>query len=390
MKIHITIFLLFALALVGANAQEQINAMKVPGYVGQIGPQSRAWISSEYTDVILYPHTSIITDESMVSENLKAKKARVKALYNGKNIAFLIEWEDATKNIKEGCCSGTNSDGFALQFPTDYNDVTKLPYIRMGSKDRRVVVHLREAIKKVSKPNSDIYFRTLQEYYDTFHAQVQDQGDVDNGRVFIMEGLNFITEAKDNTIFSAMDIVYQDGTWKGTLSIPLKTEYLDLKNGAFPMSFVTWDGNSKSSDGVEYFSSWIGVKLVGERDGDELLDTLKIQASGDIYNGKKLAIENCATCHNFSDSVMAPQNMAPNLSNIGGYSSVQYLMESIIDPNAVVVPNYKPNVKPDFPWHNIDENGNLTSTMPSYDWLDEQSRNDLVVFFSSLKVQSEK
>ena len=387
MKIIIKIFLLSGLVLAVASAQEQINAMKVPGNVSKIGPESKAWFSTGFVDVMLYPQTinKVIDGEAGMLDE-KAKKARVKALYDGNNISFLIQWKDSTKNIPEDCCSKSHVDGFALQFPIDYSDGTKLPYISMGSKDRAVVVHLQKAAKEEYEPNG---FQALEEYYDAFHEPIKGNEKTDNGRVFIMEGFRSMTESKNDNVPVVMDMIYKNGVWKGTLSRPLNTEYLDLKNGAFPMSVIAWDGDLNSSDGVEYLSSWIGVKLLGERGGGELLDTLKSQGDGDIYDGEKLAIENCAACHNFDKSVTAPAYMAPNLSNVGGYATAQYLMESIIDPNAVVVTNHKPNIKPDFPWYNLDEYGNLRSTMPSYDWMDEKSRRDLVTYFKTLKSEIE-
>ena len=387
MKILIKIFLLFGLALVVVNAQDQINAMKVPGNVSKIGPLSRAWLSAEYTDVILYPHTIIKKIDSEVGiSDKKSKKARIKALYDGENLSLLIEWKDATKNIQDGCDSKVHADGFAVQFPIVYSDVEKLPYINMGSKDRAVVVHLRKATKE----NSEVYFQSLQEYFDTYHKPVQECDKIDDGRIFISEGYRFVDEIKDDSDSVLMDMIYKNGKWKATLSMPLKMEHLDLSNGTFPVSIVTWDGNLSGLERMEYISSWIGVKLFGMSGGDELLKSLNSQAEGDIENGKRLAIENCAACHNFADSAMAPANMAPDLSNVGGYSTTQYLVESITDPSAVMTPGYNPNAQSNFPWYNLDEAGNQISTMPSYDWMDEQSIEDLVAYFKTLKAEVEE
>lgn len=384
MKILIKIFLIFGLMLIGVNAQEQINAMKVPGNIDKIGPHSRAWLSAEYTDVILYPHTIIKKLDS--EENIKAKKARIKALYDGENISLLIEWKDSTKNIKEGCCSKTHADGFALQFPVDYSDVEKLPYNNMGNKDREVIVHLKNATEE----KRDVYFQSLQEYFETYHKPVEERVKVDNGRVFVAQGYRFVNEIKNDDNLGVMDMIYKSGVWKGTLTRPLKSEHIDIIDGAFPVSIVTWDGSASNTERIEYISAWIGVKLSGNSGGNELLDALKNQAEGDFDNGKKLAIENCAACHNFADNVMAPENMAPNLSNVGGYSTIQYIVESIVEPNAIVTPGYNPSEQSDFPWYNLDEEGNYVSTMPSYDWMDEQSINDLATYFATLKVEAEE
>ena len=379
MKILIKIFLLFGLVLAVANAQDQINAMKVPGNVSKIGPLSRAWLSAEYTDVILHPHTIIKKSDS------GAKKARIKALYDGENLSLLVEWKDSTQNVQEGCSSKAHADGFALQFPVVYDDVEKLPYINMGNKNRAVIVHLRKAIKT----NSDVNFQSLQEYFDTYKKPVQECDKPDYGRVFISEGYRLVDEVKDDSSSVVMDMVYKNGTWKGTLSRPIKAEYLDLTEGTFPVSIVTWDGNLSNSERIEHISSWVGVKLFGKSGGDELLDALKSQTEGDIDNGKRLAVEDCAACHNFADSVAAPENMAPNLSNAGGYSTSQYLMESITDPSAIITPGSNPNTQSNFPWYNLNEEDEQISTMPSYDWMDEKSRKDLVAYFKTLKVEAE-
>ena len=375
------IFLLSIVALVGVSAQEQINVAKVLGSVDKIGPESRAWISSEYQDIILYPHATTQEGETNRDANLTTKKIRVKALYGGKNIVFLLAWKDITKNIQYNCCSIDKADGFALQFPIDYSDITKLPYIRMGNQGRSVISYAKKAKEQITQRDVEVSFVNLQEYYDAFNEPSQLQKNRDNGQVFITTGFNSIKKLDQSAMLSVMK--YQKGVWKSSLSMPLKTNYLNLDNGAFPISFVVWDGNS--SNGIEYISPWTGVKLFGQKDGDEVINALNAEPSGDIEKGKRLAIENCAGCHNFANTRMAPENMAPNLSNVGGYSTLDYLKESITNPNAVLVTNYHSNAQSNFPWYQQNEDGNITSTMPSYDWMDETSIDDIVSFLHSLK-----
>jgi complex iron-sulfur molybdoenzyme family reductase subunit gamma len=334
----------------------------------------------------LHPYTIIEKNDSNESdENLKAKKARIKALYDGENLSLLIEWKDETINIEEGCCSKSRADGIALQFPVDYSDVEKLPYINMGNKDRAVLVHLKNA----QEQKSEVYFKSMQDYFHRYQKSEQEPKKTDSGRVFISKSYLEVDELKDESSLVNMDMIYKDGVWKATLSRPLKTQYLDLVNGTFPISVVTWDGDVSNVEQTEYISSWIGVKLFGKSGGDELLDALNARTEGDIYNGKELAMQNCAACHNFADSLSAPKNMAPNLSNVGGYSTSGYLVESIVNPSAIITPGFNPNEQSNFPWYNQDESGNLISTMPSYDWLDEKSLEDLVAYLKTLKTEIE-
>ena len=385
MKTVLKIFLLSIVSFVGMSAQEQINVAKVLGNVDKIGPESRAWISSEYQEIVLYPHATTQEGETLLTTDTNAttKKIKVKALYDGKNIVFLLEWEDITKNIQYNCCSMNKADGFTLQFPVNYSDVTKLPYIRMGNQGRSVVSYMKRAKDIISQEDVEVSFQNLPEYNDTFNATSQSQQNKDNGQVFMTAGFDSIKKLDQSAMLSVMS--YQNSTWKSSLSMPLKTNYLNLDNGAFPISFVVWDGNS--SNGVEYMSPWIGVKLFGQIDGDELINSLNVEPNGNIENGKQLAIENCAGCHNFAYTRMAPENMAPNLSYVGGYSTLDYLKESIINPNAVLVTNYHSNAQSNFPWYQQNEDGNISSTMPAYDWMDETSIADIVSFLHSLKPQ---
>ncbi len=376
-------------------ADSSIKAMKVLGNVSDIGPTSKAWLSSGYQDVTLYPQTTIkINDKDTNELNVKAKKVRVKAITDGKNISFLIKWKDETKSIQDNY--NTHGDGFVMQFPVDATDVTKLPYVGMGNKGRAVIVHFKKAIgliyeidgevyTQVGENNQNIFADDLQKYID----EAVKKGEGDYQKVFISEGFHFMTQIKDGSTVGKMHMVYKNGYWKGTLSCPLKSDYLDLTHGAFPVSFALWDGVKKNRDGLKLLSSWIGVKVVGKSGGGKLINSLEVKPKGDEVNGEKIAFENCAACHKYGEVNIAPDFMAPNLSNIGGYSTKEYLMESIVNPNAVVVPDYNTNAHKNFFWYDIDDKGVRTSTMPSYNWLDKKSRDDLVAFLKSLKVQTE-
>jgi len=100
-------------------------------------------------------------------------------------------------------------------------------------------------------------------------------------------------------------------------------------------------------------------------------------------------MENCSACHQYKDVKSAPNYMAPELSNIGGYANASYLLESIVEPSAVVVPGYNTTAHPNFQWYTV-EKGVRTSTMPSFSHLDEKSLKDLVVYLKTLKVGVEK
>lgn len=379
MKLFFRLLLLLSLALNILPAQEYIKAMKVPGNVSKIGPQSRAWLSAEFAELTLYAHEVIkkVEPYTFNANQNNTKTIRIKALYDGDNISFLLVWEDDTKNTSQSCCPREYEDGFAIQFAQDFSDASKLPYISMGSKDRKVLIHLHKAKEFAEVQNNDAYF-------SLFHKPLKSYDEWKLGRLFLAEGLDNLQELKSQKKASKMLMDYKDGVWKASLSMPMQNDYLNLDTGVFPISFVLWDGSSKNTKGLDHISPWLAVKLVGKRGSQELLDALSQEVKGDISNGKRLALQNCTACHNFAESNAALANMAPNLSSIGGYASAAYLMESLMSPSAVIVPDEK-KASLDFPWFRVDENANQISTMPPYDWMDEASRQDIVAYFMSLR-----
>jgi complex iron-sulfur molybdoenzyme family reductase subunit gamma len=378
-----------------------INAMKVPGNVADIGPSSKAWLSTSYTDVIVYPQTTVQMIDKEANELNNANKAKiikVKALYDGKNISFLIKWKDGTKSVQMSDSTTSYGDGFALQFPQNYENTQELPYIGMGSMGRAVIVHLTKATQGVYEPdgekdvyhqvssgNQNLFAEDLKAYEDEVAKKITPSYQRD----FISEGFRAMTQIKDSSTKANTHMSYDEGYWKGALSRELKANYLDLDKGAFPIALAIWDGDKKNRDGLKHLSGWVSVKLVGKSGGDELIDTLAAKPMGDVANGQKLALENCAACHRYGEEKSAPDFMAPDLSNIGGYATKEYLAESINKPSAVIVPGYNRNAHRNFEWYSVDDKGVRTSTMPAYDWMDEKSRDDLVAFFSTMKAEVE-
>ncbi len=345
--------LFFSSLLEAANS---IKAMRVLGNVSNISPISKAWLSSSFYDVILYPQTTLKVDNL----NKKAKKARVKAIFDGKNISFLIQWKAQESNHNM-----IYKDGIAVQFPVVYSDAKKLPYIGMGDTNRAVTVYLQKATLDLNKIVKSGY-----------------QG------VFTSRGYGSMIQTIDNTITNKMQMIYKNGFWRATLSRAIKATSVDFSKGVFPVSFALWDGEQKSRDGLKWITPWIGIKLATQN-SDELLDTLQAEAKGDLNHGKKIALENCTTCHRYDEFNKAPQLMAPNLSNIGGYSTKEYIKESLLLPSAVIVTRENSSKEKNFFWYDIDLKGIKVSTMPSYDWLDKKSIDDLVAYLTSLKAELE-
>ncbi len=385
--------LTLSLALLGASSvmAQSLEVLHVKEDISKIGLNSALWQKAKAGTVEAYPQTTIeMNDAKLMHENAnnKAKKVRVKTIQNGEYVAFLVQWKDATKSIQEGYASDVYGDGFAVQLPTTLD---KLPYIGMGSDGRAVIVHLQKATGKTYEPNNnqDVYHQLNSSNQNafagdltTYKASVGAQGNGDYQKVFIAEGFRSTTQIRDTSEASRMEMRYENGTWNGLLVRKLKSEHLDLSKGSFPVAFAFWDGSKKNRDGSKLLTSWVGV-------GAQKLISLDELSGGDIKNGETIMLENCAACHQYKAVKNAPNYMAPELSNIGGYSNASYLLESIVDPSAVVVPGYNTTAHPNFPWYSVDK-GVRSSTMPPFSHLDEKSLKDLVAYLKTLKAEVEK
>ncbi len=377
-------------------AQEAIVAVKVNEKLAGITPDSKVWNIAYPSMNKAYPQTTIRFNDKKVGELNGASLAQdiqVRALYNDSEIAFKIRWADATESMLD-FESDSYGDGFAVQFPREYADVTKLPYIGMGSEGREVVVHLSKYSKPLYEPDGkgDVAHQVALQnrpYFDDeatkFSQDVAKLGE-SYDRSFIAKGFRSTTEIQDSDFKSSMNYDKTNKIWTVTLTRSLKDGYLDLtKGGGFPIAIALWDGDKANRDGSKKLTSWLPVRFPTINGSQELAEEILSKEAGDVAKGKQVAMENCAACHRFQEADFAPEYMAPTLSNIGGYATRAYIKESIIDPNAVIVPGYNRRAHSAYAWYNLDENNQRVSTMPPYNWLDENSINDLVAFLQTLK-----
>lgn len=387
-----------ATSLMAANAA--VTAVQVNENLKRVNFSSPVWSKAKFSDVALYPQTTIKMNDKKANElnaNNKAKTAKVGALYDGVNIAFMIKWPDGTLNVQHGYKSDAYGDGFAVQFATKFDKPEELPYIGMGSEGRPVIVHLQKAVRGFYEPNGkgDVYHQMNRQQTELFNdelanfdAKVKQLGSNDYERAFISEGFRSMTEIKDGTNRSYARLGRKGDSWEGTLSRPLKDSYVNLKAGAIPVAFAVWDGGKMGRDGLKLLSSWVSVKLEGIDGGDALIAALDNAPRGDAAAGKEAAAANgCNGCHQLEAT--DPANlMAPGLANIGGYATAGYLRESLAKPSAVVVPGYNRNAHSNYMWY-MEENGKRSSTMTDYSWLDEATMNNIIAYLQTLKAEVE-
>ena len=388
-----------------------ITAYSVSEDISQIEVNSSHWSKAKETSIVLYPQTTIALNDKKANEanaNPTAKIAFIKALSDGKQIAFKLRWVDETPSLQSGnAIKNTEfADGFAVQFASQYDDPNKLPYIGMGSKDRPVVVYLQKAVEKFFEPNGngDVSKQVNRNNVHAFNSEInQDLAKFDNEvvqlavrdyqKAFVAQGFRSMTEIKDHSTQYNAQMVYSNNwftpnEWEGVMVRSLNDTYANLTE-AFPVAFAVWDGAKMGRDGLKNLSTWVVVQLDGAKNNEALNKALDATLGiGNVQNGETLTQANCASCHNYGKvNEAASAYMAPNLSNIGGYSTTAYLMESIKEPNAVVVPGFNTNAHSNFAWYSVDGKGERISAMPSFDYLSQEELTDIVAYLKTLKAE---
>ncbi len=385
-----------------AMANSSISAVKVDDGVdlSKVKADDKIWSKAKSANIVLYPQTTIKMNDKnaneMNAQNM-AKEAKVLAIYNKNDVAFKIKWKDETQNATDiNSSSNEYADGFAVQLPTNFSDPQKLPYIGMGSEGRPVLVHLQKAVRTHYEPNGNQTValqvnrdntNAFEEDLAAFDKNVSDAAISDYQRAYIAEGFRSMTQIRDNDSAFAMDMSYNKEGWSAIMSKKLKDGYLDLSaSGAFPVALAVWDGAKFGRDGLKNLSTWVAVDFEDKKGDEALVAELTQKPEGDAVAGKALADTMCASCHSYGDKVAAMPTMAPNLSNIGGYSTHAYLVESIKEPSAVVVPGYNRNAHKNTAWYTLGEKGERVSTMPPM-MSDEKQIADTVAYLLTLKAE---
>lgn len=394
MKKLLTTILSLGVAASAVLAADSITAVKVSDV-----NDASAWAKAKFTSVVLYPQSAIHMNDkkaNAANENNKAKKADVAALYDSKNIALMVKWADGTKNVQGSYSSDTYSDGFAVQFAGITKGSQPLPYIGMGSAGRPVVVHLQKATEKVYEPNGNKDVSTQINRNQTalfgdelkaYDAKVASLAKTDYERVFVAEGFRSLTEIKDGSVASNANMTYDGKGWTGTLVRPLNDTYMK-SSGTVPVAIAVWDGEKMGRNGLKNLSPWVSINLEGQKPDAKIVAETTEAPKGDAAKGKEaVAANGCAGCHQI-EATDAPSFMGPSLANVGGYSSVAYLRESILKPSAVIVPGYNRNAHSNTPWYNI-EKGKRVSAMTDFSFLDKKTVEDIVAYLKTLKAEVE-
>ena len=371
-----------------AIASNIISVVKIPGNVLGIKAKSRAWMSTNFKKFSTFPMVSIKTNDAIANKlNYQngTKEVSIKAIYDGKNIAFLLKWKDSTKSVIERTSTDDFNDAFGVELQTKTDTV---PYVDFGDLNNEIIFYMKNANENSVdiKENRDILSQFDYQNLNVFIKNSdEDLLPYIKEKVFLYHGFNNATRLDIKLSSITMDMIYKDEYWYGSLSKKLVDKNSNLSSGAFLVSFSLYDGKMKQRGRLRNLTPWLLVRLEGLDTGGQLAEKMNKGIVGNIANGKKIALKNCSICHRYKQVATAPKYMAPDLSFIGGYGNIEYLKESILNPNRVQVEDFTKTAHPNFSWNEKNEKGREVSIMPSFDWMSKSEIDDLLAFLQTLK-----
>jgi complex iron-sulfur molybdoenzyme family reductase subunit gamma len=358
-------------------ASEVILVADVPGPLAA-DPVAALWDGIPPTRVPLAPQRTVRLNDRRANAALAAPgpgALDVRAACDGRDLAILVEWPDASEDRARADETDRYGDAAALQFPLRFGAGVRLPYVGMGDEELPVAVHFQRASEGGTA-----------------------------GRDAVAAGFGSLTRAD---LGGARVAMRHDGVrraWRAVLVRPLVAGPLDLAKGLVPVAFAVWDGARQERSGNKSLSAWKVLRIArwpaeaayaaelgwGRRPGD----------LGDAARGKQLVQGMCAGCHAVGERRAAPPDLAPDLAGIGVVATPAYLRESIVSPSAVVVAGPNPARHQDraaprdahggyapaagFAWWRRDAAGKKVSRMPAYGALPPADLAAMVAYLSTL------
>jgi len=218
-----------------------VKADKVEGELPAT-PDDQNWAKAVPTTFMLVPQI-IGKERYFLPAN---DTVTVRALYNSKEIAMLLEWDDRTKSIPGDDAaakladSPIEEDGVAVQLPVVIPSEMQKPYFGMG-----------DAAKPVN----------------IWHWKSGTTSNPETTNLLSSKGFKEIEKRDANSVGLKTKSVYVDGTWKVLMTRPLTTgtgdKDIQFVEGKFtPIAFANWDGSNNSEKGSKHtMTTWYWLLL---------------------------------------------------------------------------------------------------------------------------------
>jgi DMSO reductase family type II enzyme heme b subunit len=220
-----------------------IKALRVDGEVPDAA-DDRVWDETEYKSFYMIPQ--IIAKERFFTPSINS--ISVKAVYNDKDIALLLEWDDRTKSLPgdrkslEIAGGEPFKDAVSVQLPVEIPEGSEKPNFAMGDATSPVNIWFWKG-ESTTEPQS-------MKLFNATGFENSDERDATGA------GLKATG-------------VYSHGTWRVVMKRPLKTEMVDkdiqLKEGKYiPIAFAAWDGSNFEKGSKHVMTTWYWLLLEPE------------------------------------------------------------------------------------------------------------------------------
>ena len=233
-----------SLAKTGRKVDADNTVVKADKLQGDLPntPDDARWEKSTPTTFYLVPQ--LIGEERYFKPSNDT--ITVRALYNDKAIAMLLEWDDRTRSIpgdetaEKLADAPIAEDGVAVQLPVTIPKEMQKPYFGMGDAARPVNIwHWKSGAKDAAESINLLNSRGFREI---------------EKRDAVVAGL----KARAS---------YSDGTWKVLITRPLTTSSpekdVQFTEGKFiPVAFAAWDGSNNGEKGSKHtMTTWYWLLL---------------------------------------------------------------------------------------------------------------------------------
>jgi DMSO reductase family type II enzyme heme b subunit len=269
-----------AVAFAAAEAGAQTAALRVVRVREQgpfRDPAAAFWQASPATAVTLLPQAMTLPS------NLEpaVQSLQVKAVHDGKWVAFLLEWRDATESDR--IVVDQFGDQVAIEFPSVFKK-DALPSPMMGNPGGRVEIwqwraaFQQDLARGRPQVTNDLYPNAHADVYPDELLRAIDarpyMGAVgvdnlitraDKSPVLeqIAEGWGSLTIQPDDQQADGKG-AWTDGTWRVVVTHPLVGSESDARftaGGDSAAAFAVWDGGSREVGPRKAWSTWIDVRF---------------------------------------------------------------------------------------------------------------------------------
>jgi len=235
------------------GAGRVIKAVRLEGHLPD-GPEDPLWKKAGYASFALFPQ--MVMKERHFTPTLDS--VSVKALYNERDVAFLLEWDDRTKSVPgereaEKLASGTlYRDEAAIQFPLSVVRGGRRPSIAMGTAAEPVLIWFWQG------PDAEGPERTLVLRAGGPRAVRPIGGRPVSGG-----------QGREAARGPGARGTYSDGTWRVVMKGPMSSSTargvgaggVMKDKGLVPVAIALWDGSNGERGSRHELTAWLWLDM---------------------------------------------------------------------------------------------------------------------------------